>query len=137
MFVVSTRTSEQSGNESPQEVRKVHVQVPKECQHQAGNDCLKHEGLVGENRLDQREQEKDRDSHERETGQNRQQLYERSEPKGNAGLRHRELTRAALAADLGIAGIRVPMLAELEIVGTSAEITEQRLAGSDPMTLIT
>jgi hypothetical protein len=35
IMIVSMGTPEQFGNESPQEVRKIHVEIPEECQHEA------------------------------------------------------------------------------------------------------
>src|ERR1700694_2204624 len=47
-----------------------------------------------------------------------------------------EFARAALAADLGAAGIEVPMGTELEIKRPSAGVAEQRLARGGSMTLV-
>ena len=73
---------------------------------------------------------------QQQAGQGRQKRDERSEPERNARMRCREFAGAALVADFGIAGIRMPVRAELEIVGPPAEIAEQRLAGGDSVTLV-
>ena len=124
------------GEESPQEVRKVHVQIPEECQHEASKHGLKHKLLIGEEDTNESDAEHNRDAGKDQAGQRRKQSDQRGQPKRKARMGSREFARAALIADFSVARIGVPVRAELEIVGTSAEVAEQRLAGSDSMTLV-
>ena len=86
--------------------------------------------------VDEADQEQQRDADQHQAGQGRQKQQQRSQPQRNPRVRHGEVAGAALAADLGIAGIGMPVRAELEIVGASAEVAEQRLAGRDAMALV-
>jgi len=114
----------------------VTVQVPEECEHQAGNDGLEHQGLVGHQSSNQAERERNRHRRERNTRQNCEQLHQRNEPERDARMWCGEFAGAALAADFGIPRIRMPVRTEFGIVGAPAEVAEQRLAGSQSMTLV-
>ena len=117
-------------------MREAQIQIPEECQHEAGNNGLKHELLAGEDGPDHGKGEADGDDDQNHAGQRRERCHERGEPQGNSWMRCRELAGTTLVADFGIARIGMPVRTELEIIRASAEVAEQRLAGSDSMTLV-
>jgi hypothetical protein len=49
----------------------MHVEIPDECKHQAGNEGLEHQGLVREKCLDQAEHKEDRNGYECKSWQDR------------------------------------------------------------------
>ena len=51
-------------------------------------------------------------------------------------MRRGEIPGAALVAYLGVARIRMTIWAKFQIVGASAEVAKQRLAGGDSVTLV-
>jgi len=135
-MIVSLGTAEQPGKESPQEAGQVHVEVPEEGQHEANEHELKQKlGAAGQG-VDQADQKQQRDADEHQARQGRQKQQQRCLPQRNPRVRHGEVAGAALAAGLGIARIGMPLRAELEIVGASAEVAEQRLAWRDAMALV-
>jgi len=51
-------------------------------------------------------------------------------------MRRGKIPGAALVADFGVARIRMAVRTEFEIVGATAKIAKQRLAGGDSVALI-
>ena len=91
----------------------MHVEVPEESQHQTNEHELKHKlGAAGQG-VDEADQEQQRDADQHQAGQGRQKQEQRSQPQRNPRVRHGEVSGAALAADLGIAGIEPDGLFEL------------------------
>jgi hypothetical protein len=51
-------------------------------------------------------------------------------------MRRRKLTRAALAADFGVARVGMPVRAKFEVVRSPTEITEEWFTGGDPVAIV-
>ena len=113
----------------------MHVQIPEESEHQTDQHELEIAavGWSGEPEPGRTGNVTDSSSRNRAAPRERDQ---RREPQRHVRMRCREFARAALAADFGIARIRMPVRAEFEIVRPSAEVAEQRLAGGDSMALV-
>ena len=79
-MVVFVGTSEQSGEESPQECWKLQVQVPEESEQQANQHELEQELRTAGQGVDEAEGKHHRDGKQQQAGQRRQQRHERSEP---------------------------------------------------------
>ena len=135
-FVVLAGTSEQSSQKSFEEMRKVQVQIPDECQHQRRCEELPLEFWTRCHRVDEGQKEGERQREEQQTGDRREKSKERGQPNRNSWMRRREFARAALTADLRGARIGMPARTEFEIVGSPAEVTEERLSGSNSMAVV-
>jgi hypothetical protein len=86
--------------------------------------------------VDQADEKQDRDASQQQTGKNGKESDDWYQPQRNPWMRCREFAGAALVADFGVAGVRMPRRAEFEIVRSSAEVAEQWFAGRDSVTLI-
>jgi hypothetical protein len=87
----------------------MHVQIPEKSQHQTSNYGLKQRLLIGEQGLNEAENEQDADRQQQQSGEPDEGSDQSSKPKGNMRMWRGQFTGAALAADCCIPWIRVPV----------------------------